>query len=100
MRDAFDARRAAVLDSSGRVFIGHDLFYFADAASRARFVRNPLRYCRQLTDPVTRRRFKPSSRSPRAEFGGRPYYFSSDSTCARFKAAPQQFQLGAGGMTR
>lgn len=83
-----------------RVYVGHDLFYFADAGSRVRFVKNPLRYCRQLSDPVTRVRFKPSRRSPHTDFGGRPYYFANDSTFAVFKASPQRFVLGRGGMTR
>ena len=53
VRDLVSPRRPAVVDSLLRVFVGHDLFYFADAATRARFVKEPLRYCRRLTDPVT-----------------------------------------------
>ena len=52
-------RRTAVVDSSMRLVIGHDLFYFAGPRERERFVKDPLRYCRRLTDPVTLRRFEP-----------------------------------------
>jgi YHS domain-containing protein len=100
VRDALDQKRAATLDSTMRVFIGHDLFYFADGASRRRFAKHPLRYCTALTDPVTRTRFKPTRRSPRVEYEGRPYYFSSDSTRTAFQADPARFRFGRGGMVR
>jgi len=84
------------VDSSLRVFVGHDLFYFADAASRARFVKEPLRYCRRLTDPVTLRRFRPTPRSPHLEYRGRPYWFAGDSTFVAFKATPDSFAVRRG----
>jgi YHS domain-containing protein len=88
--------RAARVDSSLRVFVGHDLFYFADAGSRARFVKAPLRYCRRLTDPVTLGRFTPTTRSPHLDYAGRPYWFASDSTFTVFKAMPDSFAMRRG----
>src|SRR5439155_24603077 len=73
-------RRTAVVDSSMRLVIGHDLFYFAGPRERERFVKDPLRYCRRLTDPVTLRRFEPRRTSPKLEYHGRMYYFAGDST--------------------
>ena len=96
VRDAIDPRRAATVDSTRRVFIGHDLFYFADAASQARFEKQPLRWCKRLTDPVTLRRFEPGARSPHLTYMGRGYWFASDSTLAAFKAAPERFALRQG----
>ena len=83
-------------DSSLRVFVGHDIFYFADAASRARFLREPLRYCRRLTDPVTLRRFRPTPRSPHLEYLRRPYWFAADSTFRVFQATPDSFAVRRG----
>ncbi len=96
VRDPLDPRRAAVLDSSRRVFIGHDLFYFADAASRARFEADPLRWAKRLTDPVTLKRFQPTARSPRTTYRGRRYWFASDSTRTAFRAAPDSFAVRKG----
>jgi YHS domain-containing protein len=96
VRDLVVPGRPARVDSSLRLFVGHDLFYFADAAARARFLRQPLRYCRRLTDPVTLRRFRPTSRSPHLEYGGRPYWFAGDSTFAAFKATPDSFAVRRG----
>ena len=80
-------------DSARRVWIGQDLFYFASEAERSRFVADPLRWCRALTDPVTQRRFHPTSRSPRLSYAGRPYWFASDSTRGVFVAKPDSFAV-------
>ena len=96
VRDAIDPRRGAEVDSTRRVFIGHDLFYFADAASQARFEKQPLRWCKRLTDPVTLKRFKPTARSPHLTHMGRRYWFASDSTLMAFQAAPDSFSLRKG----
>jgi YHS domain-containing protein len=96
VRDAIDGRRRATVDPARRVFIGHDLFYFADAASQARFEKDPLRWAKRLTDPVTLKRFAPTARSPRATHMGRRYWFASDSTFAAFQAMPDSFALRKG----
>jgi len=96
VRDAIDPHRPAEVDSTRRVFIGHDLFYFADAASQARFEKQPLRWCKRLTDPVTLKRFKPTARSPHLTHMGRRYWFASDSTLMAFQAAPDSFSLRKG----
>jgi YHS domain-containing protein len=88
--------RAAVVDSTMRFAIGHDIFYFSNQRERESFVRDPLEYSRRLTDPVTLRRFEPRRTSPRLEYHGRAYYFSSDSTLAMFRAAPDSFAVRKG----
>ena len=88
--------RRAAIDSTLRVFIGHDLFYFSSRGERDRFLKSPLRYCQRLTDPVTLARFGPSPRSPRLQYHGRTYYFSKDSTLAAFKATPDSFAVRRG----
>ena len=96
VRDHLTPRRPAKLDSTLRVFVGHDIFYFADGASRSSFLKEPLRYCRRLTDPVTLRRFRPTARSPRLDYRGRPYWFANDSTFTAFRATPDSFAVRRG----
>lgn len=96
VRDAIDPSRPAVLDSTRRVFIGHDLFFFADAASRVTFEKNPLRWTKRLTDPVTLKRFRPTARSARFTHRGRRYWFASDSTRMVFRAMPDSFAVRKG----
>lgn len=79
---------AAKLDSTMRVWVGHDLFYFADRASRDRFARDPLAVCHTLTDPVTQRRFASTRKSPQLSYHGRRYYFETDSTRSVFRGRP------------
>lgn len=83
--------KAARLDSTTRVWIGHDLFYFADSSARGRFLRDPLAQVQALTDPVTQRRFHPTRHSPQLSFHGRRYYFESDSTRTAFGGMPDWY---------
>jgi len=86
--DPVRPQRAAKLDSTYRAWIGHDAFYFASHDSREHFLHDPLRYCERLTDPVTQVRFHPTHRSPMIKYQRRTYYFSSESTLARFRSDP------------
>ena len=56
------------------------------------FDRNPLKYVKRLSDPITNARFAVASRSRTTEFRGRPYYFAADSTVAQFLAAPERWK--------
>jgi YHS domain-containing protein len=86
----------ARIDSTQRIFIGHDLFYFSNRSELARFHKNPLRYSRALTDPVTLVRFRPTAGSPHLEYHGRMYYFAAESTMAFFRADPDSFAIRRG----
>ncbi|MEK7315774.1 MAG: hypothetical protein AAB011_06305 [Candidatus Eisenbacteria bacterium] len=88
--------QSAVVDSTMRTFVGHDVFYFSGEKERESFRKDPLRYCQRLTDPVTLKRFAPSRKSPRLEWSGRPYYFASDSTRTTFAAMPDSFAIRKG----
>ena len=68
-------------------------YRFAGPATLLRFRRNPALYCGLLRDPVTGLRFWPGARSPRVEWKGGPYFFSSDSTRAEFLRAPQRYEV-------
>lgn len=85
------SRDTAKLDPITRVWIGHDLFYFADRAARDRFVKDPLAVAHTLTDPVTQHRFHPTKRSPQLDYVGRHYYFQSESTLTVFRGMPDWY---------
>lgn len=57
--------------------IGHDIFYFSNATARRLFDRDPLRYVKTLSDPVTNDRFRVTRSSPHEEYRNRAYYFAS-----------------------
>ncbi len=86
-------RWAAVLDSSLRVWINHEVHYFSDRGALEKFTRAPRRYCGRLTDPVSLARLVPSARSPRLDYRGRTYFFRSDSTRAVFATSPDGFAV-------
>ena len=44
-----------------------------------------------VTDPVSRRRFRPNARSPRMDYGGRPKFFQSRRDFEVFSAVPDSF---------
>jgi YHS domain-containing protein len=88
--------RKAVLTPATRAQINHEVFFFSDAEAREKFMKDPLRYCGLLTDPVNRARFRPDADSPRFEFGERPYYFSTDSTLKAFQGSPENYANRSG----
>jgi YHS domain-containing protein len=94
----FEKGKNAVLDSSLRHRIGFEVYYFSSLAEMNRFKKNQLRYCGELTDPVTMARFRPTSRSPRAVYAERTYYFASETSRAEFLAKPEQHKDRRSGM--
>lgn len=87
------AGRAAKLDSLHQARLGHDVFYFSNLRARARFLNQPLRYVRALSDPVTHGRFSPGPRSPLVRYRGVSYYFASDSTRDRFASDQEHYRF-------
>lgn len=83
--------RRAIFDSSLRVKINQDIFFFSSLAAMKQFQKDPFRYSGKLADPVTHVRFMPTKRSPHVTFRGRIYYFAADTTLARFQSAPERF---------
>ena len=71
--------------------VNWEAVYFSDPYALTRFDAEPLAYAAILTDPVTRQRFRPGSGAPAMEYGGRRWYFLSDSTRAAFAAMPDSF---------
>jgi YHS domain-containing protein len=90
--------KQARIESQLRAWVNHELYYFSDDKAFSSFRKDPLKYCGLVTDPVTRRRFRPDKRSPRFSYKDRPYYFSSDSTLKAFEATPDSFATPSRGM--
>jgi YHS domain-containing protein len=84
-------RRRAIFDSSLRARVNQDIFFFSSVQAKSRFLKDPLRYTKTLTDPVSFQRFHPKKASPHVVFRGRDYYFAADSTLARFQAEPEKW---------
>jgi YHS domain-containing protein len=89
----FDETRTAVLDAAHAVRLNYETFLFSDASLAREFAADPVRYCGLLTDPVSRRRFRPRSDSPRVEDEGVVYFFECAGTQARFRADPAAHRL-------
>ena len=85
-------KKMARIDSSNRRRIGHDLFYFSTAQAMSQFDRDPLKYAKILSDPVSNDRFKVKRSSPREEYKNRTYYFASDTTRATFDGDREKFR--------
>jgi YHS domain-containing protein len=92
-KDYLDERWTAVLDDAHCVRLNWEAYFFAEKGTRERFLADPLAYCGLLTDPVSRRRFRPRRDAPSAVFAGVTYYFESDEQRARFAATPESFRL-------
>ena len=86
-----DPTRVARIESESAVRLNWELFFFCDDEARSRFVRDPLRWCGALTDPVTLRRFVPEATSPRAEHDGTVYYFTSVENRNVFTSKPAEY---------
>lgn len=87
------AGEPAVVDVAHRRHVNWEVFFFSSPAATNEFMLNPLQYCGLVTDPVTKAGFRPDGDSPRWEYNGRPYYFSSDSTMAVFRTMPDSLAV-------
>ena len=89
--DLVDPRRPALLDPAHRSFVDYETFFFADEADKRRFDADPRASCGILTDPVTKKHFRPGSDSPRSEFKDRMYVFFDAANKATFEKMPEAF---------
>lgn len=92
-QDYLDARRPAVIDAEHCVRLNYEAFFFADAWERERFLSDPVTYCGLLTDPISRRRFRPTTDAPRAVHDGVTYFFESDANRLQFEEDPATYRL-------
>lgn len=91
----FDTTRPAVLDDAHAVRVNYETYVFADLAACEAFRRDMVRFCGLVTDPVTKRRFRPDERSPQyvdAE-SGVTYFFESGAGRDMFARRPEAYRL-------
>lgn len=88
-----DPSEPAVIDATHAVRVNYECFLFADTAARELFRDDFVRFCGLLTDPVTKRRFRPEDDSPRHEFEGVTYFFESIRAYEMFLDAPEEYRL-------
>ena len=88
-----DPGREAILDAAHMVRVNYETYFFADTASKALFEGDVVRFAGMLTDPVSKRRFRPTDDDAPVEHEGVMYYFESDETYLRFMADPEMYRL-------
>ena len=92
VRDRFDTKRPAVLDEAHRSFVGVDVFFFADSASKARFDATPLVHAKTLTDPISLTRFAVAPASPHVVHQARVYAFPDSLALREFRSEPSLYE--------
>ena len=90
-----DPTRPAVLDGTHSVRVNYETYFFADTAAKELFRGNVLRFCGLLTDPVSKRRFRPNATSPSHtdEESRVQYFFESEASQQMFLADPGSYRL-------
>lgn len=91
--DPVDPRQLGSLDPQLRSRVNGEIYRFASAATRARFERDPMRWCGVLRDPVSEVRFVPDRSSRRLDWVDGPYFFCCDSTRLEFSRNPLRFAI-------
>ena len=86
-----DPSKPAILDRDHTVLVNHETYLFSTIEARDAFLKDPLRWCGEVTDPVTGMRFRPTDKSPKTEHAGRTYFFSGTATKTTFLAKPAEY---------
>ena len=90
-----DPSKPAKLDPAYTARLNYETYLFADSTARALFLGDPVLYCGPLTDPVSRRRFRPDDSSPSVPHEGVVYYFEGYDQLELFAEDPEAFRLPA-----
>ncbi len=91
--DPVDPTRIGSLDAALQFRVNGEVYRFADERTLRRFMLSPTLWCGALRDPVSGRRFLPSSRSPEAYWLGGPYFFENDGNKAKFVEDPHRYEI-------
>ena len=91
--DPVDPTLVGSLDEKLHFKVNGETYRFASRWTLWRFRQEPVLYCGLLRDPVSGERFIPSTRSPRSDWDGGPYFFRDDSTRAEFLRAPHVYEV-------
>lgn len=88
--DPVDPRRIGSLAPGLQFRVNGEVYRFSSERTLERFVRSPALWCGVVRDPISGRRFLPSTRSPQAYWIGGPYFFESESTKTVFLEDPHR----------
>ena len=91
--DPVDPTQIGSLDPKLQARVNGEIYRFATAITRGKFVKDPVRWCGILRDPVSSVRFYPDRFSPRINTAESPYFFESDSTFGAFKKDPEKYAI-------
>jgi YHS domain-containing protein len=91
--DPVDPQLIGSLNPQLRSRVNGEVYRFANAANRARFERDPMRWCGILRDPVSEVRFVPGRSSRRLDYSDGPYFFCCDSTRLAFSRNPERYAI-------
>lgn len=92
-QDFLDHRVPAKIDDEYCVRLNYEAFFFGNLWTRERFVSDPVVYCGLLTDPVSRKRFRPTEDSPRSRHEQVTYFFENEELRQRFLEDPEAYRL-------
>ena len=91
--DPVDPTLLGSLDSTMLARVNGEVYRFGSLETKRQFEADPALYCGLLRDPVTARRFSPSTRNPRFDWYRGPYIFESESTKVAFLADPLKYEV-------
>jgi YHS domain-containing protein len=91
--DPVDPTSVGSLESRLHARVNGEIYRFSRVVTLARFRRDPVRWCGILRDPVNGVCFFPDRFSPRLATKDGPYFFSSDSSYAAFRASPERYAI-------
>jgi YHS domain-containing protein len=91
--DPVDPTQIGSLDPKLQSRVNGEIYRFSTQVTRSRFIKDPVKWCGILRDPVSSIRFYPDRYSPRFNTGESPYFFDSDSTYAVFRKDPEKYAI-------
>ena len=91
LRDPIYPARLASFDPGLRIFVNQETYFFSGNDTKRRFLSDPIRYSGPLTDPVSQKRFQPTTHSPHAKYQDRLFYFESTLTQRQFAVSPKDY---------
>lgn len=91
--DPVDTAKLGSLSPDLQFRVNGEVYRFANERSLRRFMQAPHLWCGLVRDPVSGRRFLPSSLTPSAYWVGGPYYFESEETKSAFVEDPRKYEI-------
>jgi YHS domain-containing protein len=79
----------AVIDTAHKRYVNWEVYFMANDDAVRAFDADPLRYCGLVTDPVSKKRFRPDENSPKTVYNDRIYYFESAANLEAFNNMPE-----------